>query len=113
LCQKNFRNWSICIVYLSLESIKKTIVGGSRNKIQILGILCIMSIWVCCPNQGGVAGSKFRLEQGDFEIGMPGGISSRSERRSRTKIATAQRVAAAWTYRDVAHAGKACKDSPA
>ncbi len=39
----------------------------------------------CCPNQGGVAGSKFDLEQGGFEIGMPDGISSRSERCSRLK----------------------------
>ena len=68
---------------------------------------------VCCPNQYGVAGSKFGLEQGVFEIGMPGGISSRSERRSRSKIAPAQRVAAAWASRRVTHAGKACKDSPA
>ncbi len=64
---------------------------------------------VCCPNQGGVAGSKFGLEQGGFEIGMPDGISSRRKRRSRSKIAPAQRVAAACASRVVAHAGKAYK----
>ncbi len=73
----------------------------------------MLAVWVCCPNQYGVAGSKFGLEQGGFEIGMPSGISSRSERSSRTKITPAQRVAAAWTSRSVSNAGKAFKDSPA
>ena len=63
----------------------------------------------CCPNQNGVAESKFGLEQGGFEIGMPSGISSRSERSSKSKIAPAQRVADAWASRRVAHADKACK----
>lgn len=41
-----------------MESIRKTIVCLSRIKIQTLGVLCIMSIGVYCPNQGGVAESR-------------------------------------------------------
>ncbi len=41
-----------------MESIKKTIICGSRIKIQTLSVLCIMSIGVISPNQGGVAGNR-------------------------------------------------------